>query len=125
MPKGLAWRSPGAPGYGRSGASDCRSSGNPVVFEPGQHLRPALLGLLRPIARPIVGVEPVRRIRIDDELAGLVRRFARRLPLFDRVLRDALVGTAVERERRAFDAAGDVDRILRRQLGDLAIGAIP
>src|SRR5262249_16104391 len=43
-------------GFRPPGVGDRPSSADPVVLEPGEHLRPALLGLLRAITRPVVCV---------------------------------------------------------------------
>ena len=66
-----------------------------VLLEPRLQPFPPVLCLLLSIARPIVGVEAVRRIRIDDDLRRAPRRLQRRPHLLDRVERDALVVPAV------------------------------
>src|SRR5579884_3890199 len=71
-------------------------SGHPVLFEEGEHAGPGVLCVLGAIARPIVGVEAVRRVGVDLELAVLAGRLAGRLPLVDRLLRNALVLPAVK-----------------------------
>ena len=56
------------------------TSGDPVLLEPGQHSGPAVLGGLGAVARPVVGVEAVRRVGIDLDLAGLAGCLAGCLP---------------------------------------------
>src|SRR5208283_1086158 len=88
------------------------------------HPGPGVLGVLGPIGGPVIGVEAVRRVRVDLELAGLACRLTGRLPLLNRLLRNALVLAAIEGEHRAFDLAGDVDRVLWDDVAELAIDAV-
>src|SRR6516165_4970274 len=67
----------------------------------------------------------MRRVRVDLHFTGLACRLAGRLPLLSRLRWDALVLAAIEGEHRTFDLAGDVDRVLRRQLPGGAIHAVP
>src|SRR6516225_2587419 len=69
-----------------------------VLLEPGEHSCPGILGYVGAVARPIVGVESVRRVGIDLELAGLAVRLARCGHAINAFKRDALIGAAVEPE---------------------------
>src|SRR5437868_6548004 len=91
------------------------ASGRAVLLEPGLQPLPAVLRGLRPVARAVVGVEGVRRLRIDHELAGLVGRRAGLLHLLGGRDRDALVGAAIEAEHRRLELARERDRMLRRR----------
>src|SRR5262245_9136875 len=66
-------------------------SAGAVLLEPLEEPLPAVLRRLRAIARPVVGEEAVRRVRIDDDLRRLPRCLQRRPHLLDRLGRDALV----------------------------------
>ena len=88
-------------------------SGDPVLFEPGEHLGPAVLGRFGPVTRPVIGVEAVRGIWIDLDLAGFSGRLARRRHLLDALDGDTLVGSAVKAEHRRLQLGGDVDREFR------------
>src|SRR5262245_15798409 len=69
-----------------------------VLLEPVRRLRPRILGRVLAVARPIIGMETVRRARIDLELGSLARSRERRLHRLDLRDRDALVGFAIESE---------------------------
>src|SRR5260370_6875993 len=90
-----------------------------VGFEPGEGFLPAVLRRLLAVARAVVGVEGVRRVRIGDDLRlGCGRRaggFERGAHLFDRLHGNAGVGAAVETKYRTIKILGDVDRVLRRE----------
>src|SRR6516162_7148184 len=73
-------------------------SAHSVFLEPGEHSTPSVLGVVGPIGGPVIGVEAVRCVRIDLEFAGLAGRLAGGLALLDRVLRNALILAAIERE---------------------------
>src|SRR5947207_9327755 len=96
-----------------------------MLLDPGEHLGPTLLGLFGAIARPVIGVEAVRRVRIDLALAGFAGRLARRLPLLVNFRRNELIGAAVEREHRTFQIRLDIGRVLRRQLAGWAVDSVP
>src|SRR5262252_6710796 len=126
-----AWTSSvtaGASGWRRatSNSSVARfTSAHAVVLEPSQHFRPPVCRGFGAIARAVIGVEAVRGVGVDLEFAGLARRLARRLTLLDRVLRDALVGAAVECEHRAFHIGGDIEWILWSEFARFAVGPVP
>src|SRR5260370_10814877 len=90
-----------------------------VGFEPGEGFLPAVLRRLLAVARAVVGVEGVRRVRIGDDLRlGCGRRaggFERGAHLFDGLHGNAGVGAAVETKYRTIKILGDVDRVLRRE----------
>src|ERR1700723_2624124 len=67
-----------------------------VFLEPGEHHRPGVFGGIGVVARPIVGVEAMRRVRIDLELARLASRLAHIFALLDVFQRNARVLPAVE-----------------------------
>src|SRR5260370_34397267 len=94
-------------------------SADAVGLEPGERLLPAVLRRLLAVARAVVAVESVRRVRIGDDLRlGCGRRaggFERGAHLFDRVQGNAGVGAAVETKYRTMKILGDVDRVLRRE----------
>src|SRR5260370_35531434 len=88
-------------------------SGEAVLFEPGEHLGPAVLGRFGPVTRPVIGVEAVRGIWIDLDLAGFSGRLARRRHLLDALDGDTLVGSAVKAEHRRLQLGGHVGREFR------------
>src|SRR5205807_7930915 len=98
-PRACRRRCAGAPRSSRNRLEGRPSgSADAVLLEPGEHLRPAVLGGLGAVARPVVGIEGVRRVRVDLDLAGLAGRLARRRHLLDGVARDPLIGGAVKPE---------------------------
>src|SRR3954447_11720929 len=90
------------PDHGITHPRDAPCLCDPVVFEPGEHSRPAALGGVGAIARAVVGVEAVRGVGVDRKFTGFAGRLARGLALLDQFLRDALIGAAMEGEDRAF-----------------------
>jgi len=91
-------------------------SGNAVVLEPSEHPRPAVPGLLGPIARTVIGVETVGRIGIDDNLRGLARRLQRGLHCGELSNGDAGIRTAVETEDSRVDTLHKINWIVRRHI---------
>src|SRR5436190_23951003 len=81
-----------------------------VLLEPVGHLGPALLGGFLAVARPIVGMEAVRRARIDLEVGGLAGSGERGLHGLNLRDRDAAVGFAVETEPRRLHLGGKLRR---------------
>src|SRR5437588_12263449 len=104
-------------------AVDGRFYPDAVLLEPGLQLGPAVLRLIRAVARAVVGVKAVRRVGIEHDFARVVRRLERRLHFFDARNRNARVGAAVEAENRAFEFADEVDRVLRLQVGGRTLQA--
>ncbi len=68
----------------------------PVVFEPGEHPLPAVLGLLLAVRGAVIGIEPVRRVGVEDDFRRLFRVLERGAHLLDGGHRNAGVGSAVE-----------------------------
>src|SRR5216683_2030270 len=87
-----------------------------VLLEPSQHSLPAVLRLLRTIARTVIGVEAVRSVGIDDNLRWLARGLERGAQCVDLRYRDTGIGTAVEAEDRRVDSIHKIDRIVRRHI---------
>src|SRR5262245_24105411 len=101
-------------------------SGHAVLLEPGEAALPAVLRRIRAIARPVVGVEAVRRAVVDDQLARLLRVLERLAHLVDVAHRDALVRAAVETEHRRLQLADELEGMLRSQVvGGAGEDAIP
>src|SRR6186713_2845496 len=73
---------------------------HPVLFEPGLHLAPRVLGRLLAVARAIVGVEAMRCGWVYLELGRLLVGGQRRLEGFHGCDGNAGVGLAVEPEDR-------------------------
>src|SRR5262249_45278110 len=87
---------------------------------------PAVLGLVLAIGGPVVGVEGVRGVGVDDDLGRLVRVLEGGAHAVDGRDGDARVGASVEAEDRGLDVAGQVDGVLRVQLvGTADEGAVP
>lgn len=85
-----------------------------MLPEPGEQALPAVFGFLPAVARPVIGVERVRRVFVDVNARGLAggvtRGDERGAHLLQGGERDALVLPPVETEHRAVQLAGDVDR---------------
>src|SRR5947199_10202930 len=94
------------------GASRRALAQHPVLFEPGLHLAPGVLGRVVAIARAIVGVETMRCGGIDLELGSLVVGRQRRLEGFHRCDGNAGVGLAVEAEDGRFHLGRELRRAL-------------
>src|SRR5262249_34918219 len=94
-----------------------RGAGYVVLLKEGEHPRPGVLGCVGAVARPIVGVESVRRVGIDLELADLAVSLARCGHAINAFKRDALISAAVQPEHRAFQVGGKIDRVFRLQIG--------
>ncbi len=88
-----------------------------VFLHPGKHLRPAVFGRFLAVARPVVGVESVRRAGIDLELGGFLGRCECRLHGLDLLDRNALVGRAIETKDRRLHFGRKLGRALRPQGG--------
>src|SRR5260370_39890208 len=102
------------------------SSCDSVVLEPGQHSLPAVLRLLRTIARTVIGVEAVGRIGIDDNLRGLGRGLERGAQCVDLRYRDTGIGAAVEPEDRRGGSVSKIGGIVARQSCFLPlVGSVP
>src|SRR5215216_4095617 len=82
-------------------------------LEPGLHLIPGVFGGLLAVARAVIGMEAMRRARIDLELGGLAGCLQVRFHLLDLSNRNSLVRFAVEAEHRRLHFR----RELRRALG--------
>ena len=134
---GASWHKPAPPTVsdrahrreGRAGGLRDRWSRRPgpaasadaVRLQEREGAAPAILRGLLAVARPVVGVEAVRSVRVDDELhvlAGGVRRVARG---FDRGDRDAGVGAPIEAEQRRVQLAA-TEPALR---GWMSVGSPP
>src|SRR5262249_30802367 len=89
---------------------------NFVLFEPGDHLIPGILGRILAVAGAIIGMEAVRRARIDLDLEGLPSRLQRPLQRVDLTYRDALVRVAIEAEHRRFTPRRPSEGPLRQRL---------
>src|SRR5215471_9095184 len=77
-----------------------------VLLEPGEHARPSVLRVRRVVARPVVCVEAVLRVRVDLALAGLAGCLARSLPPLDQFWWDALILAAIKGQHRTFQLSG-------------------
>src|SRR5512134_1499072 len=81
-----------------------------VLPEPGEAALPAVRGGFLAEAGPVVGVEAVRRVRVDHELALTVAgSFERIAQILDRVVRNAAVRPAVETEHRRLDLRRNIE----------------
>lgn len=90
------------------------ASAHPVQLEPFQSALEAVNGLRLAVAGPVVGMEGVGRVGVDDELAFSGRGAAAGqggFHAFDGVQWDAGVALAVQAEHRAGQPGGHVDRV--------------
>src|SRR5579864_7681785 len=106
-----------APLKARAGEIRSRMLCCAVLVEPIEHPAPGIFGIGCVIARPIVGIETVLRVWINDDLgwaAGGFQGLAHRFHLFER---NAGVLAAVESKHRKFQRAGDIERGLGAKFG--------
>src|SRR6185369_5561244 len=92
-------------------------SRHPVAPEPLEHAFPAVLGGFLAIGGPVVGIEAVRRVRIDVEIGRLARLLERGAHALDALDGNARVRTAIEAQHGRLDVLHQLDRVLRLQLG--------
>src|SRR5262249_43614585 len=79
-----------------------------VLLEPLQQPLPPVLGLVFPVAGTVVGVEAVRRVGVEHDLARLLR--------LGPLVRDAGRGPAVKAPPRRVEILDHIDRVLGLQL---------
>src|SRR5262245_27287698 len=84
-------------------------SGHAVLLEPGEAALPAVLRRILAIARPVVGMEAVRRALVDDQLARLLGVLERLAHLVDVAHRDTLVRAPVETEHGRLQLADELE----------------
>src|SRR6266850_8315124 len=89
------------------------------------YLAPRVIGRFLAIAWPIVGMEAVRRARIDLEFGGLAGGLEGRFHLLDLIDRNALIFRTIEAEHRLLDLLGGSDSVDRhrfaRRVGETAV----
>src|SRR3569833_601740 len=91
--------------------------------DPVEHAALTAARAVGSIRGPIVGVEAMTGVRIDDDLRRLVDRA---LHPRDEIQRDAPILPAVETEYRRLQVTGDVDRPLRLVVAMVAVvAAVP
>src|SRR5262245_59871467 len=101
------------------------ASAHAVALEEREHATPAVLGRVLAVARPVVGVEPVRRALVDEELhlLRLAGGSRRGLHLVDGRDGDPLVRAPVEAKHRGLELVHAIDRVartVRRRLANQA-----
>src|SRR5262252_3396346 len=84
-----------------------------VLLEPGGHLVPAVVRCFLAVARPVIGMEAMRRARIDLEFGGLAGGLEGGFHLLDLIDWDALVLGAIEAEHRLLHVLGGSKRVDR------------
>src|SRR6478736_9304751 len=82
-----------------------------MFLEPGEQTAPAVFGRLLAIARPVVRIEGVRRIWVDDNRRRAVGSPQGLLHLFHGLQRNPLVASAVQTEYRSLQTRYHVQRM--------------
>src|SRR5258708_18686955 len=93
-----------------------RSAQHFVLLEPADHLLPGVLGRFFAIARPVVGVEAMRRAGIDLEFGSLFSGLELLFHLLDLLDLDAGVLGAVETKHWCRHIRYEFDRALRYRI---------
>jgi hypothetical protein len=94
---------------GRSGEPG--GSRDAMISEPRSHPMPSVVSLRGSVARAIVGIKTVRRIRKDYDLRRLACGLQRRAHRFNLGNRNSRVGAPVKTQYRSIDLLNDIDRI--------------
>src|SRR6476469_5706487 len=82
-----------------------------MFLEPRKQTAPAVFRRLLAIARPIVRIEGVRRIWVDDNRRRAVGSSQGLLHLLHGLQRDPLVATAVQTENRSLQTRCHIQRM--------------
>src|SRR6266542_2737456 len=86
-----------------------QASRDAVLLEPFPQSLPAILCLILAIAWTVVGIEPMRRIRVHHDFRGTFYCLQRCPHPFDGIQRDAFVCAAVEAQHGSLECSGYVN----------------
>ncbi len=78
-------------------------SNNSVFGEPVKKPLPAVICMFLAICGPIIGMKPVRSLRIKHDLAWFACNFQGFLHLFYRIVRNSIVGSSVKSKHRGLE----------------------
>src|SRR6187551_3332359 len=90
-----------------------------MFLEPCKQTAPAVFSRFLAIARPIVRIEGVRRVWVDDNRRSAVGSPQGLLHLFHGLQRNPLIASAVQTENRNLQICCYVQRMCRLQFGRL------
>src|SRR3954464_9911165 len=99
----------------RAALSKSASAQDAILLEPGLRLLPGIFCGVLAVAAAVVGMEAVRRFRIDLEFGGLLVLLQGRLELLDLGDGNAGIGAAIDAEHRCLHLGRELHRAFRPQ----------